>query len=70
MKKPKKIDWRLTMKLYHLVAVGLFLLLSACASKQSPEKENLIPPPERDLPNTPNCAADGPDCKQFNPDLK
>lgn len=58
------------MKLYHLVAVGIFLLLNACVSKQAPEKENPIPPPERDLPSAPNCTADGPGCKQFNPDLK
>ncbi len=58
------------MNFYRLVAVSLFLLLNACVSKQPPEEEHPIPPPERDLPSAPNCAADGPGCKQFNPDLK
>ena len=56
------------MSIYKSLVANLILLigLNACASKQSPEDE--LPP--QDLPRTPNCAADGPDCKQFNPDLK
>ncbi len=58
------------MKLYHFVGISLFFLLNACVSKQSPKNEDQILPLERDLPSAPNCAADGPGCKQFNPDLK
>lgn len=53
---------------YNHLMMGLFLLvgLNACASKQLPKDE----PPPQNLPSAPNCAADGPDCKQFNPELK
>ncbi len=44
----------------------LLLSLSTCVSKETPREE--LPP--QDLPEIPNCAADGPGCKQFNPDLK
>lgn len=44
----------------------IFMSLGACTSKEAKNKD--FPPPQ-DLPEVPNCAADGPGCKQFNPDL-
>ena len=56
------------MTIYNRLIISVFLLLglSACTHKETPDDG----PPPQNLPTAPNCAADGPDCKQFNPDLK
>jgi len=46
----------------------LTFLLVACNSNTPVNTDRL--PTESELPKIPNCAADGPGCKQFNPDLK
>ena len=51
-----------------LTLFSLVFLLVACDSN-SPENTEK-PPSASELPQVPNCAADGPECKQFNPDLK
>ncbi len=52
------------MRIFFLMLT--FMGLVACGS--SPPVDDNQPPPTN-LPTAPNCAADGPDCKQFNPDL-
>jgi hypothetical protein len=53
------------MGTYKIITIGLFLqlILSACSSDKMSE-----PPPESP-PTASNCAADGPNCKQYNPNL-
>jgi uncharacterized lipoprotein len=53
------------MATYKLVIIGLSLqlILSACSSDEMSEQPLDFPP------EASNCAADGPDCKQYNPDL-
>ena len=46
----------------------LTFLLVACNNNTPVNTDRL--PTESELPQIPNCAADGPGCKQFNPDLK
>ena len=46
----------------------LTFLLASCNSHTPVNTDTL--PTESELPQVPNCAADGPGCKQFNPDLK
>jgi len=46
----------------------LTFLLVSCNSHTPVNTDTL--PTESELPQVPNCAADGPGCKQFNPDLK
>ena len=61
------------MQVYKTLLLSVFLLASGCTSKKPSEDELSSqdrPPLEKDLLSAPNCAADGPDCKQFNPDLK
>jgi len=54
----------------HLILslLAFSFLLIACNSDTSISTDKL--PTESELPQVPNCAADGPGCKQFNPDLK
>jgi len=46
----------------------LILIFTACSSNQQSKEEN-FPPKESELPQVPNCAADGEGCQQFNPNL-
>lgn len=49
----------------NVLGVALFALaLNACQSK----RQDPPPPNPPNQPGVPNCAADGPGCKQFNPD--
>lgn len=45
---------------YLLIGFSLLLLVGCSLAKHD------FPP--KNLPQAPNCAADGPGCKQFNPD--
>jgi hypothetical protein len=47
------------------IAIFLLLILSSCSS--SPSTEETLP--FGNATQVDNCAADGPGCKQFNPDL-
>ena len=55
------------VKFYLITLLALFAL-TACSSVKNVEEERL-PPQEYELEQVPNCAADGPGCKQFNPNL-
>lgn len=52
-----------------ILYIMLLLLLTACRCTSIPHEEYNALPSENELPQVPNCAADGLGCKQFNPDL-
>lgn len=52
---------------YSLFIITTLLLLTACNSNL--KTKQTFPPTENQLQQVPNCAADGPGCKQFNPAL-
>ena len=45
----------------------LIFIFTACNSNSPKNNEQL--PTENQLPQVPNCAADGEGCQQFNPNL-
>jgi len=52
---------------FSVFIITILLLLTACNANNEIKHET--PPTEDQLPQIPNCAADGPGCKQFNPAL-
>jgi len=55
---------KITISLFYIT-----LLLSVTACTHEPQEEYKSLPTESELPQVPNCAADGPGCQQFNPNL-
>jgi len=60
----KGYTMKITISLFYIT-----LLLSITACNSVPQEKQKSLPTENELPQVPNCAADGPECKQFNPDL-
>jgi len=52
---------------FSVFIITILLFLTACNANNEIKHES--PPREDQLPQIPNCAADGPGCKQFNPAL-
>jgi len=57
------------MKIPFTFALPILTFLLVSCNSHTP-KNTEKPPSESELVQVPNCAADGPGCKQFNPDLK
>jgi starvation-inducible outer membrane lipoprotein len=55
---------KMTISLFYIT-----LLFSITACNSVPQEKQKSLPTENTLPQVPNCAADGPECKQFNPNL-
>jgi len=57
------------MKYFNIIFMFLIIFVFTACDQNKQSTEAHFPPKESELPQVPNCAADGEGCNQFNPNL-
>jgi len=57
------------MKYFNIIVMLLVIFIFTACNPDKQSKKAHFPPKESELPQVPNCAADGEGCQQFNPNL-